>query len=80
MLDIFAEIGPALALALTAIVAVGVLIVGIALAFKAIDIATGVISLAGGSQVREKDRVTDEYLREFYDDYDGYTAWLERNK
>lgn len=80
MLDIFSEIGPALALALTAIVAVGVLIVGIALAFKAIDIATGVISLAGGSQVREKDRVTDEYLREFYDDYDGYTAWLERNK
>lgn len=80
MLDIFAEIGLALALALTAIVAVGVLIVGIALAFKAIDIATGVISLAGGSQVREKDRVTDEYLREFYDDYDGYTAWLERNK
>lgn len=80
MQDIFAEISPALALALTAVVAVGVLIVGIALAFKAIDIATGVISLAGGDQIREKDRVTDDYLREFKEDYDGYSAWLERNR
>lgn len=65
MTEIFFEIAPALALALTAIVAAGVLIVGIALAFKAIDIVHRTLSCTndGHSELKEIDTSTSEGRR-----------------
>lgn len=77
MQDYFAEIVPALALALSAIVATGVLIVGIALVFKAIDTAAAVIGLTIGDPIRLKDREEVYFTAE---EEAGFNEWLKRNQ